>query len=153
MIQFRCVPLISFLLCCTMILASCAVIPLESHREVHRFPCRERDNLLVAMRAEQTANELRRQDLRHRIEALERECLLFQQRADSCMRVHGMSQAEAERAAAHQTITYVMKENFIAPERSIDLPWAWIIGGTIFLSAVLIASALWIKAELETLRL
>jgi hypothetical protein len=46
-----------------------------------------------------------------------------------------------------------MKENFIAPERSIDLPWAWIIGGTIFLSAVLIASALWIKAELETLRL
>lgn len=69
------------------------------------------------------------------------------------MRVHGMSQAVAERTAARQTIPYVMNENFKAPERSIEMPWGWIIGGTILLSAVLIASALYIKAELETLRL
>lgn len=149
MIQRRCVPVINLLLCCTMILASCSAIPRESQSEVFRYPCRERDALLAALPSEQSGNELRRQDLRHRIEALESACLSFQQRADSCMRVHGMSQAEAERNAARQTIPYVMNENFKEPERSIDMPWGWIIGGTIFLSAVLIASALYLASEMN----
>jgi hypothetical protein len=65
------------------------------------------------------------------------------------MHVHGMSQAEAERAAARQTITYVMKENFTEPERSVDMPWDWIIGGTIFLTAAVIITCFYLMDYLD----
>jgi hypothetical protein len=140
-----------FLLCLTTIWAGCATLPMESHRDVYHLPCRELETFVATLRSTDSTDELRRQDLLYRIEALEISCALFQHRVDSCMKKHSMTQAEAERAAARQSIQYAMMTNFRKPERSIDIPWGWIVGGIVVSAVVVGYVYMLVKAWAESM--